>query len=204
MKKHFNKILIMTTLENEEFERTNICWICGKLIDFDEKVRGHCHITGKYRGPAHWSCNINLKISKKVPVIFHNLKGYDSHLIFKELSKFNCKISVIPSGLEKYMSFSLNSNMVFIDSMLFMSFSLDKLVKNLIEGDFKYLSEAFSGEKSELVKKKGAYTYEYFSSFKKFKETNLPDIDKFFSSLKDCGITEKEYQRACDLWKFVV
>ena len=108
---------------------------------------------GKYRGSAHWSCNINLENSKKVPVIFHNLKSYHSHLIFKELSKFNCKISVIPNGLEKYMSFTLNNNIVFIDSMLFMKSSLDKFVKNLNDKDFKYLSEEFSGEKLKLVKK---------------------------------------------------
>ena len=201
IKKHFNKNLIMTAEENEKFERSNICWICGKLINFDDKVRDHCHIAGKYRGAAHWSCNINLKISKEVPVIFHNLKGYDSHLIFKELSKFNCKISVIPNGLEKYMSFTLNNDIAFIDSMLFMNSSFDKLAKNLSDKDFKCLSEVFSGEKLELVKKKGIYIYEYFNSFKQFKETSLPDIDKFFSSLKDCGISEKEYQRAYDVWK---
>ena len=107
IKKHFNKNLVMSAEENERFEMTNICWMCGKLIDLDDnKVRDQYHITGKYRGAAHWSCNINLKVSKKVPVIFHNLKGYDSYLIFKELSKFDCKISVIPNGLETYMSFS--------------------------------------------------------------------------------------------------
>ena len=95
-----------------------------------EIVRDHCHITGKYRGYAHWSRNINLKICKKVPVIFNNLKGYENHLIFKESSKFNYKISVIPNGLEK---FYLNKNLVFIDSMLFMKSSLDKLVKNLVK-----------------------------------------------------------------------
>ena len=69
----------MTAEENEEFEKNNICWICSKLIDIgDNKVIDHCHIVGKYRGSAHWFCNINLKVSKKVPVIFHNLKGYDS------------------------------------------------------------------------------------------------------------------------------
>ena len=193
MKKYFNKYLVMTAEENEVFERSNICWICSKLIDFNDKVRDHCHISGKYRGAAHWSCNINLKISKKVPLIFHNLKGYDSHLIFKELNKFNCKISVIPNGLEKYMSFTLNNNIVFIDSMLFINSSLDKLAKNLSSEDFKYLSEEFSGEELELVKKKGIYPYEYFNSFKKFKESKLPDIDKFFSPLKDCCVGEKEY-----------
>ena len=52
-----------------------------------------------------------------------------------------------------------------------------------------------------MVKKKGIYPYEYFNSFKKFKEGKLPVTDKFFSSLKECGISEKEYQRACNAWK---
>ena len=79
MKKHFNKNLVMSVEQNEEFEKSNVCWICGKLIDIgDNKVRDHCHIkTGNnYRGAAHWSCNINLKIRKKLPVIFHNLRRY--------------------------------------------------------------------------------------------------------------------------------
>ena len=74
-----------------------------------------------------------------------------------------------------------------------MNSSLDKLVKNLSDKDFKCLSKEFSGQKLELVQEKGVYPCEYFNGFKKFKETNLPDIDKFFSSLKDCGIGEKEY-----------
>ena len=117
------------------------------------------------------------------------------------MSKFIVNISVIPNGLEKYMKFTLNNSIVFIDSTLLMSSSLDKLVKNLGSEDFKYLSEVFSGEKLELIKQKGIYPYDYFNSFKRFKETNLPDIDKFFSSLKDCRISEGEYQRSCDVWK---
>ena len=193
----------MSAEENERFELTNICWICGKLIDIgDNKIRDHCHITGKYRGAAHYSCNINLKITKKFPVIFHNLKGYDSHLIFKELNKFNnLKISVIPNGLEKYMSFTINKNLIFIDSMLFMNSSLDKLVKNLSDEDFKYLSEEFSIEQLKLVKEKGIYPYEYMDSFKRLNESKLPDKSKFFSSLKDCGINEIEYQKAINVWK---
>ena len=96
-------------------------------------------------------------MTKKVPVIFHNLKGYDSHLIFKELCRFDVKISVIPNGLEKYMAFTLNKNIVFIDSMFFMNSSLNKLVKNLTDTDFVYLSEEFSGEQLKLVKEKGIY-----------------------------------------------
>ena len=106
MKKHFNKNLIMSEKEEEQFQSSNISWICEKLIDFDdEKVRDHCHVTGKLRGAAHRSCKINLQLTEKVPVIFQNLRGYDSHLIFRELNKFDVKIEVIPDGLEKYVAF---------------------------------------------------------------------------------------------------
>ena len=105
MKKHFNKDLIMRE-EEYLFQQSNSRWICEKLVDNDdEKVRDHCHVTGKVRDAARWSCNINLQLTKKVPMIFKNLRGYDSHLIFCELKNFDVKISVIPNGLEKYMAF---------------------------------------------------------------------------------------------------
>ena len=87
MKKHFNKNLVMSVDEEEKFQLANCCWTYKRLCDVgDEKVRDHCHVTGKYRCAAHWDCNINLKLSRKVPVIFHNLKDYDGHLIIKETS----------------------------------------------------------------------------------------------------------------------
>ena len=86
------------------------------------------------------------------------------NLIFKELSKFDCRVSVIPNGLEKYMSFTLNRNIVFIDSMLFINGSPDKLAKNLGNEDFKHLNGVFSGEKLDLVKKKSVYPYEYMDT----------------------------------------
>ena len=147
----------MSEKEKHLFQQCNNCWICEKLIDNDdEKVRDHCHVTGKFRGAAHWNCNINFQLTKKVPVIFHNLRGYDSHLIFNELDKFDVKISVIPNGLEKYMDFFLNKNLVFIDSMQFMNSSHDKLVKNLSDEDFMYLVEEFGFENLGLLKQKGA------------------------------------------------
>ena len=105
MNKHFNKNLIMSEVE-DLFQQRNSFWICRKLIDNDEeKVRDHCQVTGQFGGAAHWSCNKNLQLTKKVPVIFHNLRGYNSHLIFCELDKFDVKISIIPNGLEKSMTF---------------------------------------------------------------------------------------------------
>ena len=124
------------------------------------------------------------------------MRKYDSHLIIKEISNFDVKVDVIPNGLEKYMVFTINRNLVIIGSMQFMNSSLDSLVKNLVNKDFKYLSEEFSGRFLEVVKEKGIYPYEYMDSFKKFNETELLRKNKFFSSLKNEGISEKDYEKA--------
>ena len=86
----------------------------------------------------------------------------------QEIGKFYVEISVIPNGLEKYMAFTIDKNLVFIYSMQFMNFGLYVLVKNLTDNDFKYLSKEFNGEQLNLVKQKGVYPYEYMDSFKKF------------------------------------
>ena len=106
MNKHFNGNSIMSEKEEHLFQQSNSYWIRKKLIYNDEeKVRDHCHVTGKFRGAAHLDCNISFQLTKKVPVIFHNLRGYGSHLIFNEPDKFDVKTSIIPNGLEKYMAF---------------------------------------------------------------------------------------------------
>ena len=212
IKKHFDKNLIMRE-EEHLFQQSNRCHISEQLINNeDEKVRDHCHVTGKFRGAAHRSCNVNYQSTKKIPVIFHNLRGYDSHLIFSDLNKFDVKISVIPNGLEKYMAFFLGKNIVFIDSMQFMNSSLDKLVKNLSDEDFKYLVEEFGFDNLKILKQKGAYPYEYMNSFKRFDEEKLPARKYFFSSTKkgktdndvkisDGHVSIKDYLMCEKIWE---
>ena len=75
---------MMTKKDNEDFKNSNKCWICEKpYVAGDVKVKDQCHITGKYRGSGHWECTVNVKLNNKIPVLFHNLKNYDSHLIMK-------------------------------------------------------------------------------------------------------------------------
>ena len=81
-KQYFNKRLIMTTEGEEIYNNSHICWICKQELNMD-KVRGPCHVTGKFRGAAHNKCIINLRLSKKLPIIFHNLQGYDGHIFLK-------------------------------------------------------------------------------------------------------------------------
>ena len=187
-----------------------------KYINEDIKVRDHCHITGKYRGSAHQECNLKLTVNPeevKIPVIFHNLRGYDSHFIMQEIGaivknhaytnkkgeKCQMNINAIPNNMEKYMAFMLGNHLTFIDSFQFMSSSLEKLVSNLPRKLFKYTSQVFEGDEFDLMVKKGVYPYDYIDSFEKFKE-QLPSKEDFYSILNDKHIEDKDYQHAQNVW----
>ena len=91
IKKHFNKPLVMTEVDEQHFKTMDGCHICGeKYTDKDVNVRDHCHITGKFRGSAHQECNLKLRIKPeniKIPVILHNLNGYNSHFIMQQIGE---------------------------------------------------------------------------------------------------------------------
>ena len=210
IKNHFNKPLQMTVRDEEAFKKSTHCWICKrKYKPSDEPVRDHCHITGKYRGSAHKSCNFKLQISSekiKIPVIFHNLRGYDSHFIINELGELisegqNISIDVIPCNAEKYMAFYINKHLSFIDSFQFMSSSLEKLAGNLSDEGFIYTKEYFPDERQfQLMKGKGVYPYDYMDSFSKFSDTQLPGREDFYSLLTDEDISDDDYSHAQDVW----
>ena len=148
------KIIPLTDEEKEVHENQKICYICEKEFCTDknnekefklkQKVRDHCHYTGKYRGAAHSICNLNYKIPKEIPVVFHNGSTYDYHFIIKQLVKeFKGNFDCLGEKMEKYISFSVaikkehdNDKAIiyklkFIDSYRFMSDSLSSLVDNL-------------------------------------------------------------------------
>ena len=210
---NFNKPLKMTNEDEESFQKATHCHICEKKYKVDDvPVRDHCHITGKYRGSAHQTCNLKLQISAekiKIPVIFHNLKGYDSHFIINELGELIKKaketeeiisINVIAQNAEKYMAFYI-SKVSFIDSFQFMSSSLEKLSDNLSEDDFIYAKKYFTDPvQFNLMKRKGVYPYDYMDSFSKFNDTELPEREEFYSLLTDNNISEDDYRHAKDVW----
>ena len=219
IKKRFNKPLVMTENDEARFRTMDGCHICGeKYTDKDVRVRDNCHITGKFRGSAHQECNLKLRIKPegfKIPVIFHNLRGYDSHFIMQQIGEIAKKhaymnkkgenqdlnINAIPNNMEKYMAFMLGNHLTLIDSFQFMSSSLDKLVSNLPKEAFTYTSEEFTGRKLSLMSQKGVYPYDFMDSIEKFDQTELPTKEQFYSTINDQHITNDEYNHAKKVWK---
>lgn len=177
-----------------------------------EKVWDHCHLTGKYRGAAHSKCNLKWEISPKrtkIPVFFHNLRGYDGHLILQEIGKVQGAVKMIAQNSERCISFSLG-NLQFIDTMQHMPSSLSTLVDNLAKvKDSKELNTtAFQQtlrhsdkDKVQLLLRKGVYPYEYMTDWSRFNETSLPPKEAFYSKLTLEGISDKDYEHAQTVWK---
>ena len=196
--KNTKKDIIMTKENEEGFKNNKICRFCEKEI-LSDKVRDHCQLTGKYRGPAHNTCNINVKQkdSNFIPFAFHNFSNYDCHMFFKrlvDLKKDKVKFKIIPKTNEVYISVKYGC-IRFIDSYRFLSESLDKLVKNLDENDFKILKKEFP-DKWQYLNKKLAYPYEYFNSINDYKKP-VNDLKKedFFSKLKNDYPDDDEIER---------
>ena len=223
VKKLYNKLkfpekIMYRKEDKENYEKSTHCYICeGELGE--DKVRDHCHFTGRYRGATHNECNLKLRIPDFIPVIFHNLEGYDSHLFIKNLGVTEGNINCIPKNEEKYISFTKNilvdtfmdkktgkmknvtKRIRFIDSFKFMSSSLGKLVNNLDGDKFHNTSKDFQGEKLNLVLRKGVYPYDYVDCLEKLNETKLPPKEAFYSKLNDEDISDEDYEHAQKVWK---
>ena len=184
-----------------------------------QPVRDHCHFTGKYRGPAHNQCNRQFRKPKFTPIFFHNLSGYDSHLLIKNLSKTQGSIKCIPNNEERCISFSkdikvynytdketrddmyINHEMRFLDSCKFMASSLDKLSSNLYKEQFTNLNSMYKEEQLELLKRKGVYPYDYVDRLDRLSETQLPPKEAFYSKLNDEHISDEDYEHAQKVWE---
>ena len=210
----------LTKSQIKEYKRATKCHICFKpFSEKKRKVRDHCHYSGLFRGAAHFSCNLQYKIPSYIPVVFHNLAGYDAHLFIRELAKYTTGMGVIAKNTEDYISFSIKvevdkyvdkegnertkeMELRFIDSIKFMSSSLDSLVNNLArEGHEFWGFENYNDRQRELLIQKGIYPYEYMDSWDKFKETSLPSIEKFYSNLNMSGVSDGDYEHACRVWR---
>ena len=199
----------------EVYNASTFCPICKENYTLlNRKIRDHDHWTGKFRGPLCNYCNVNLmRKNTFIPVFFHNLKGYDSHLILGSVDKElinKSSIKIIPNNSEKYISFSyikwkklenekikLPYEIRFLDSFAFMATSLDELHKNLVQEQMIISKQYY--EKDEtfdlMTQQKGVYPYKHMDSFSKYNDTIFPSKDEFYNDLagKECTVSDYEY-----------
>ena len=213
-----NEKMKITTEEEEEFKQASNCWICGNLLNLGDRVRDHCHYTGRYRGAAHNICNLKYSKPNNISVFFHNLAGYDSHLFIKKLGVTAGAIDCIPNNEENYISFSKTIKtgeytnkkgethdkffkIIFKDSLKFMASSLDALVNNLPEGTLNNLNKYFTSKQVKLLKQKGFFPYEYLDSIEKLKDIKPPKQEAFYSKLTGKGINNINYYHVLKVWR---
>ena len=223
--KHFKneaKPLKMTKTDLTKWKETSICHICEKPVGKEDKVKDHCHLTGEYRGAAHQECNLKYKEPSFIPVVFHNLSGYDAHLFIKQLGVTSGDINCIANTEEKYISFTkkilVNTiideddkerkvylNNRFIDSFKFMSSGLESLVKNLTNDGTDSSKTVHTNARFQnnitLCLRKGVYPYDYVNSSKRLEETQLPPKKAFYSKLTNQDCSDGDYKHAQKVWK---
>ena len=186
--------IIMSEKDIIDHNQATSCYTCGEGFTEDNyKVRDYDHHDGHYRGALHNTCNLKLQEGRFIPIFFHNLKGYDSHLFINAFAGLEERPEGIPQNTEKFISFSLfqekGIELRFLDSMAFMAGSLDGLAKNLKE--FPEMTNVFGKVKTKDLKRKGVFPYEWFDSVEKLEQTEFPDYECFRSTLR--GLEEKRY-----------
>ncbi|XP_043468808.1 DNA polymerase-like [Leptopilina heterotoma] len=152
-------------------------------------------------------CNLNYQELNTIPVVFHNLSGYDAHFIIEAIAnEFEGKIDLLSITKEKYISFTKHFpengiKFKFIDSFRFMASSLDKLASylsnySIVHSEF----ESYDVNTIQLLTRKGIFPYEYLDNRSKLNQTQLPPKEKFYSTLNDSHVTDKDYLHAQEVW----
>ena len=197
------KMETLTHKQERSFWNAEKCHLCRKNFTNDDlRVKNHCHYTGHYLGAAHSRCNLLFRNNPTIPIICHNLKGFDGHLLLANAGEWlkNRRVAIIPRTREHFISFSVDQ-FVFIDSLQFLPQSLESLVRDL--DAFPLLEKLYPNDEEtrRLLIRKGVFPYEHLTSPNNFSETELPPLSKFFSRLRGEGISEADYLHAQHVWK---
>uniref|UniRef100_UPI0035D00644 DNA polymerase n=1 Tax=Bartonella sp. CL43QHWL TaxID=3243532 RepID=UPI0035D00644 len=191
----------MTDEDWKRYQLEKHCYYCNQLLGYD-KVKDHDHYNGKYRGASHNSCNLNEKKAMFVPVFFHNLSNYDSHLFIKELmTKLpeNKNLKLLAKSPEEYISFQFGC-FKFLDSYRFLQSSLDNITKSMTDDDFKITRHQFPNTTDfKLLRKKGSVPYSFYTSHESYNVTYL-EKSMFFDELKNEMAPDSAYDEAKVIW----
>ncbi|XP_024888609.1 uncharacterized protein LOC112465332 [Temnothorax curvispinosus] len=204
----------LTEDEKNEFLLATHCHVCGKPFQpEDKRVRDHCHLTGRYRGPAHSRCNLNYRNVYVIPVFFYNLSGYDAHFVVEKIANdFEGGVDLLPLTKESYISFSKTVKetqtdgkwdryvkLQFVDSYKFLAASIETLASYLNRDKLRITRSEYadlSAEDLDLLTRKGVFPYEYVDGADKLRDAELPPREAFYSSLTDETASESDYEHA--------
>lgn len=205
------KSQMVWTAENEkQFRSAQKCHICNEPFEKPrDKVRDHCHRTGKWMGPAHWRCNVDRRVKTHLLCFMHNFSGYDSHFIIKHYERLEGKekrISGMAYNSQRFRTLDLGK-IKFLDSLSLLDASLNELVGDLVKQGHTFPIIKNSGiyqtknQRNLLINSKGIYPYEHIASYNILSETQLPPRESFFSVLKGESVSEQDYQMALKTFK---
>lgn len=224
---------VTTKKEREDFKDATKCYCCqNKFRTKSDKVARYDQFTGYYIDAVHDECHDRSRFNKSnltIPVVFHNLKGYDSHHIIKlfddltrsdsddddvntmrlvleelNIDPTDLEISCIPVNNEKYLTFQIGP-FKFIDSMQFKPFGLDTLAKNLVEtdrnGDKCYDDFKYSSVRydKKFLGKKGVYPY-LWSGSPEYDPSIMPPKSAYYNDLNDEECSDEDYEQAKTIW----
>ena len=205
--------------DEADYNYTKRCYYCNDLL-FKDKVKDHDHLNGKYRGAAHENCNLQAKRVNFVPIFFHNLSGYDTHLFIKQLSgklaayndaieKYNVindenekayDFKMLAKTSENYISYQFGC-LRFLDSYRFLISSLDNLAKSLIDEDFKITRKYYPNEDDfKLLRYKGAIPYSFYKIHNDFNVTELLK-EQFYDQLRDEYVKDEIIEKTMKIWE---
>lgn len=204
----------MSVEDEERYRNSKTCFVCDKSLDWTavdinmRTVRHHNHFTSKFIAACHSICNLKIKKSQKIVILFHNLKGYDSKFIIRSLYRYTenpSEISVISSSMEKFLQIT-TSKFIFRDSYQLLSESLNVLVENLKDKgseNFELLRVEYPNEVYfQASLQKALFPYSYLTTFERLND-KIPPMKEFYNVLTDSYPSKKDYDHLmyqCELF----
>jgi hypothetical protein len=204
-----SKPLAMTAADEQMFVNSTMCDVCDLELATD-RVRDHCHVCGKFRSALHAACNQKLRLGNEVVVVMHNLRRYDSHIIMQEIGNvcvdFGLDIQCCARGMEDYVTFCVSNKrrdgwrIRFIDSVQFLSASLEKLVEILPKSELHAMRQYFEAQHVDLLCRKQVFPYDELDSWEKMSHSGMFDPEKFFNSLNGTHISKADYEHYVNVY----
>ena len=199
------KQMVWLDSDQETYKNAKSCHICKEPFESEkDKVRDHCHRSGRWVGAAHAKCNVDRRVKNTLLCYMHNFSGFDSHFViryYRQLQGREKRVRGLAYNSEKFRTVDVGK-MQFVDSLSLLDAGLGELVNDLVKEKHSFPILEASGiydteeQRELLVKSKGIYPYEYITSYETLLETELPPIEKFYSTLKDERVSEADYEQA--------